>query len=150
MVAYSRILVGIDGSDTSARAAERAIEIAGSCGAELHMVCAVPVPAVNVAVGAAGANAIAQRLANEDGRAAGALRALQQRADECGVATVTHLVHGEPSQAIVATAADIDAGVIVVGNRGVDGAGHYLLGNVPEKVLLSAPCDVLIVHTTGS
>jgi nucleotide-binding universal stress UspA family protein len=149
MTAYARILVGIDGSGSASRAASQAIELAACCGAELHLVCVVPVPAVNVAVGAAGANAIAERVADDDGRAAEALRAVQQRAGEHEVATVTHLVHGEPATAIVATASEVGAGAIVVGNRGVDAAGHYLLGNVPEKVLLSAPCDVLIVRTVS-
>lgn len=150
MTQYARVLVGIDGTDTSARAAARAIELAAGCGAELHLVDVVPLPALNVPVGPAAAEAITRRVADDDRRASAALASTQQRAQAHGVATVVHLEHGDPAQAIVAAADQMAADVIVVGNRGVDGAGHYVVGNVPEKVLLSAPCDVLVVHTTSS
>jgi nucleotide-binding universal stress UspA family protein len=35
----------------------------------------------------------------------------------------------------------------VVGNRGLDPAGRYVLGSVPEAVLHATACDVLIVRT---
>jgi nucleotide-binding universal stress UspA family protein len=37
--------------------------------------------------------------------------------------------------------------MIVVGNKGMDSARRYLLGNVPNKVSHHAACSVLIVRT---
>ena len=39
------------------------------------------------------------------------------------------------------------AGLLVVGNRGLNTLAGRLLGSVPADVSRRAPCDVLIVHT---
>lgn len=145
---YGRVLVGVDGSDTAALAAERAIEVACRWQAELHIVDVVPVPAVAVPVGPAGADAITERLADNDRSAGKALEATRRRATDCGLESRSHLVHGEPARSILSTAEQVGADLIVVGNRGVDHAGRHVLGSVPEAVLLGARCDVLVVHTT--
>jgi nucleotide-binding universal stress UspA family protein len=148
MTSYARILVGVDGSGTASLAADRAIELAAACGAELHVVDVVVVPSVSAPIGAAGADVITDRVARADDSASEALEAARRRAEAAGVAAVTHLVHGEPAAAIVNTAASVGADVIVVGNRGVDASGHYVLGSIPEAVLHGARCDVLVAHTT--
>lgn len=144
---YTRVLVGVDGSATAARAGERAITLAAECAAELHVVDVVTTPSVGVAVGPAGADAITRRLAGEVERASEALRSTHQRAQAAGLDAVTHLAHGEPAAAIIATADAIGADVIVVGDRGIDASGRYVLGSVPETVLFGASCDVLVVRT---
>jgi nucleotide-binding universal stress UspA family protein len=148
MHSYDRVLVGVDGSGTAAFAAERAIDVACRWRSELHVVDVVPVPSVCVPVGPAGASAIVAKLEDGDRRAGAALEAARCRAAECGVESTVHLVHGEPARAILDTADRLAADLVVVGNRGADAAGHYVLGNVPEAVLLGARCDVLVVHTT--
>lgn len=145
---YRRVLVGVDGSGTASLAAERAIDVACRWRSELHVVDVVPVPSVTVPIGPAGAAAIAADLEDSDRRASAALEATRCRADDSGIESTVHLVHGEPARAIVDTADRVGADLIVVGNRGVDAAGHHVLGSVPEAVLLQAPCDVLVVHTT--
>jgi nucleotide-binding universal stress UspA family protein len=58
-----------------------------------------------------------------------------------------HVRTGEPATEIVAIAKQVDADVVVLGSRGMRGAGR-LLGSIPNKVSHRAPCDVLIVLTT--
>ncbi len=41
-----------------------------------------------------------------------------------------------------------EAGLIVVGNKGMTGAKRFLLGSVPNKVSHHAPCSVLIIRTS--
>lgn len=91
---------------------------------------------------------LSARLEDGDRQAGAALEATQNRAAEFGIESTAHLVHGDPARAIIDTADEVGADLIVVGNRGVDAAGHYVLSNVPEAVLLGAGCDVLVVHTT--
>lgn len=148
MHSYDRVLVGVDGSGTAVLAAERAIDVACRWRSDLHVVDVVPVPSVCVPVGPAGASAIVAKLEDDDRCAGAALGATRCRAAECGIESTVHLVHGEPARAIIDTADRVGADLIVVGNRGVDAAGHYVLGSVPEAVLLGARCDVLVVHTT--
>lgn len=147
-VGYRCVLVGVDGSTTALHAADRSIELTAQCGGRLHVVDVVPLPSVGAAVGPAGAAAITATIDAGDRAASEALRATTERAAAHGVETETHLVHGDPAAAIVATAAEVGADLIVVGNRGVDPAGRYVLGSVPQSVLYGAPCDVLVVHTT--
>ena len=52
---------------------------------------------------------------------------------------------GDPAEEIVATAADFDADLVVVGARGLGGMARALLGSVSQKVLHHARCPVLIV-----
>jgi len=56
-------------------------------------------------------------------------------------------VEGEPADAILATAAEQRADLIVIGNRGMGALSGHLLGSVPGDIAHRAPCDVLIVQT---
>jgi nucleotide-binding universal stress UspA family protein len=59
----------------------------------------------------------------------------------------THTSQDEPADALLSVASDVDAKLIVVGNRGMQGA-RRVLGSVPNKVAHHADCNVLIVATT--
>jgi nucleotide-binding universal stress UspA family protein len=56
---------------------------------------------------------------------------------------------GPPADVLLAVATDVNADLLVVGNRGMTGATRFLLGSVANTVSHHAPCDVLVVHTTG-
>ena len=56
---------------------------------------------------------------------------------------------GHPAREIVAAAASFDAGLVVVGARGLGGMKRLLLGSVSERVLHHARCPVLIVKGTS-
>ena len=45
-------------------------------------------------------------------------------------------------------AENLDAELIVVGNKGMTGITRFPLGSVASKVVHHAPCNVLIVRTT--
>ena len=61
--------------------------------------------------------------------------------------TFTHAFPGDPVDTILHIAAEIDADLIVVGNKGMRGAGR-VLGSVPNSIAHKAPCAVMIVSTT--
>ena len=61
--------------------------------------------------------------------------------------TRTHPVAGDPAEAIVGVARDVDADLIVVGNKGMQGPAR-VLGSVTNTISHHAPCSVLIVSTT--
>lgn len=56
-------------------------------------------------------------------------------------------MEGEPVDAILVTAAEQAADLIVVGNRGMGALSGHLLGSVPGDIAHRAPRDVLIVQT---
>jgi nucleotide-binding universal stress UspA family protein len=52
---------------------------------------------------------------------------------------------GRPKEAIVDTAEQWPADLIVMGSHGRHGVGRFLLGSVSLSVLSQAPCSVAIV-----
>ena len=76
------------------------------------------------------------------------LSSAQATARTKGLAAEVHAVEKDPADAIIAVAAEVGADVVVVGNKGMQGAKRFLLGSVPNKVAHNAPCTVVIVKTT--
>ena len=148
MGAYQTVLVGTDGSDSSYRAVDRAAEIARDSAARLVIVSAYT-PATPREV------ALAEDvLRDEAWEVAGStpaeetLRTAAERAGAKGVARIEReAVEGEPVKSLLAMVDKHQAGLLVVGNRGLNTLAGRLLGSVPADVSRRAPCDVLIVHT---
>jgi nucleotide-binding universal stress UspA family protein len=146
---FERILVGTDGSETAGEAVHQAAELARATGAKLDIVSAYePVPS--------------GRLREEGGEIPGdvaysigpkedvnvILEAASGAARESGLEVSTHAREGDPADAIIDLAEELDADVIVVGNKGMTGARRFLLGSVPNKISHHAPCSVYIARTT--
>ena len=58
----------------------------------------------------------------------------------------TKVVVGDPGDEIVRTAADENAGIIVIGTHGLTGWRRFIFGSVAEKVVRLAPCPVLTIQ----
>lgn len=54
---------------------------------------------------------------------------------------------GEPVEAILAVAKEIEAGLIVLGTHGRTGLPRLLMGSVAEQIVRKASCSVLTVKT---
>jgi len=118
---YERILVGTDGSPTAAKAVDRAAELAAAVKARLTI----------VSVGQ---------------QAQQVVEAEKQRLADTGLDIETTTAAGDPAAVLAEMAAGYD--LLVVGNKGMTGAGRFFLGSVPNKVSHHSPCSLLIVHTT--
>ena len=59
-----------------------------------------------------------------------------------------HVIPGDPGDAILMVAEEVNADLIVVGNKGMRGA-RRVLGSVPNKVAHGTETSILIVDTTG-
>jgi nucleotide-binding universal stress UspA family protein len=142
------IVVGTDGSERAERAVARAGQLAAALGVNVHVVSAYTSDtSAPLAAAAAGYGA---PVVSDDGyartRADQYADRAQQTLAELGVASETHVWHGEPADALVRIAAEQSAQMIVVGNRGMTGA-RRMLGSVPNRVSHHAGCDVVIVPT---
>ena len=135
------ILVGVDGSDSSRHAARRAADLAVRLGAELHVLTAADRATVEEFPDRPGAS---QMTSGELAEAIAAEVAEELRADIPSV--VSAPLQGKPAVALVDEAVRLEASLIVVGNRRVQGVGR-LLGSVAASVAAHAPCDVYIVKT---
>lgn len=123
---FSKILVGTDGSDTAKRAVARAVDLASDLEAELLVVTAY------------------------SGKQDQVRRVLDEAEKEHGSAVKlrTLMKEGHPADVLSDVAEEEGVDLIVVGNKGMTGAGRFILGSVPNRVSHHAPSNVLIVRTT--
>lgn len=155
MPVYRTIVVGTDGSTSAGKAVEVAGELARACGAAVHVVTAYPPvrSAVLASVGASGGGLgggfAAPAWLGDDERVAAeeVVRQAGERLAQAGVSATTVARLGEPADALLATAEEVGADLVVVGNRGMTGARRYLLGSVADRVAHHAHCSVHIAHT---
>ena len=122
---FERIIVGVDGSPTAAKAAARAVEVAQATGGGLTL----------LAIGTAK-------------KMQPALDAVAKVHASSGVKIDTRVVAGDPATKLVDVAESEGYDLLVVGNKGMTGASRFLGASVPNKVSHHARCALLIVHTT--
>ncbi len=125
---YGTIVVGFHKSDSAREAVRHAAGLASAVGADLHLVAAIP-----------------------DGSGADPARreaeaALESYQLASAKSVKTHTVTGDPAAAICRVAADVDADLVVVGNKGLQ-SSRRTLGSMAGAVSHNVPCAVLIAHT---
>ncbi len=147
---YRRILVAVDGSDTSGRALHEAIGLARDQRAGLRIVYAID--AVNVNAGAEFSTPPdMEAWWAEAGREI--LDQARKQAEEAGVGAETRLIEidklglGIPG-AIIEEAKTWPADLVVAGTHGRTGLGHLLMGSVAEGIVRGSPVPVLLVRRT--
>ena len=146
---YKRILVAVDGSETSIAALDEAIRLARVMGSTLlllHVCEEAPVMWEPEGMGVIPMQDINQAFA-EAGRAL--LKKGQERVAAQGLEAETKLVevYGGPiGEAISEAAQQGLADLIVVGTHGHRGFAHLLMGSVAEGVCRTASMPVLLVR----
>ena len=137
-----RIVVGTDLSARSTGAVKVAADLAESVGATLHLVTACPTQSVGMGP--------EMMVIPDHGELLDSTRAdLDSMAGDLrrsGLPVEVHVCTGEASDALCSVAETIEADLIVVGNRRMQGAAR-LLGSVPNRVAHKATCSVLIART---
>ena len=147
---YGTVVVGTDGSTTAQRAVRQASELAADHGARLVVVTAYE-PQGDALVDSSGAPKELQWMLTDRVQAEELARTGKEIAGEAGVKRVSvQAVAGSPADVLLEAAADHAADCIVVGSVGLTSAARFVLGSVASSVAHHAPCDVLVVHTTGS
>jgi nucleotide-binding universal stress UspA family protein len=148
-MAYTSIVVGTDGSPTAERAVRQAAELAAIDSARVVIVTAytpgdqhvsdqadeVPDDIRFTLTDRVQAEALAQR-GREIAKGLGVKK------------VVVQAIAGDPGAVLLEAATDFDAGLIVVGSKGLTRHAHFILGSVASSVSHHAPCDVLVAHTT--
>ncbi len=143
-----RILLAIDGSEEASTAARVATELAKSTGSELHVTFGMPtepeMPYPHLLAGERWDRSLEQ--AEQEAR-----KFVEKQAErigaEDGVTARAHLRLGHPDQEIVRLGEELDAGLIVMGSRGLGGVRRALMGSVSDSVVRHAHGSVLIVRS---
>lgn len=147
------VVVGIDYSETSDLALERALDLAAERPhAEVHVLHVLPAyqPGFTPEGAVAGVANRYPDLSEASTKLLGHVdRILAERAAQ-GRKTpervVTHLRLEVAANEVAQLAADLEADLVVVGTHGRRGVSRLLLGSVAEATVRLAPCPVLVVR----
>ena len=139
----TKILLATDGSRDAELALSTAVDLANSTNAELHVVTVSPgYPSYDVRN-----PAVVEQLRE---RAENILEDQTKKIEQAGGEVAQkHLRVSERYRAeqIVRVAQDIEAGLIVIGSRGLGGIRRALIGSVSDSVVRHAHCPVLVVRS---
>lgn len=138
MAQVRHIVVGVDGSANAAAALDWAITLARPHGARITAVHAL---------------GLLDRIADERVTTAGHRDEITDTfcqvwcaaLDGTGIAADRLVVDGPPADVILATAAEVGADLVVVGERGIGAGAAAELGSTSRRVLGSSPVPVLVV-----
>jgi nucleotide-binding universal stress UspA family protein len=146
---FGSIVVGTDGSETANEAVRQATELAKAVGSSIDLVSAYePVPSGRLREEAQQVPKDMEWMVNAREDVDATLAAAAEQVKEAGLEVQTFAREGDPADAILDVAEERNAGLIIVGNKGMTGAKRFLLGSVPNKVSHHAPCSVMIIRTT--
>jgi nucleotide-binding universal stress UspA family protein len=142
---YKRIAVATDGSDTAALAVDVAVDLAARYEAELLVVTAYqPRPGQERLEDKDRPEyASWEPSAHEDVEATFERASAQARTR--GIEPKPVAREGDAASVIVDLAGELQADLLVIGNKGMD---RRILGSVPNSVLHRAPCSVVLAKTT--
>lgn len=139
-----RIVCGFDGSESAVRAARMAAELAKKVDVPLTLAFAIEPIAPGFDVPGTAF------IDFPESYRSGALDLLAQQArelaKETGVVAQTEVRVGSAPEVVLATAADLDADLIVVGSRGRGTLTRLLLGSVADRIVHLSPVAVLVVR----
>lgn len=133
--AFQRVVVAVDGSAPSQRAAQVAFEIAQQCGASVDL-CYVIDP---------------HRVTPEtydDAKSLGTelLEAESMRASKLRVVAAQHIIEGSIAARLLHFAMTFQAEMIAIGTHGRTGVERMIFGSVAESLLRESPLPVLVVR----
>ncbi len=144
-VEFSNIVVATDGSKYSAAAASEAIGLAKRNGSVLTIVSVVP---SEIATPTDINFTVSQRELIAEKEMQGAeknAKMVKEAAQKEGVNARAFVMSGRPAEAIIQTAQEKKADLIVLGSHGRTGVEKLLMGSVAERVIVMSPCAVLVV-----
>ena len=153
----SKILVALDYLADTPQIFEEALTLAEKFQAELHIfhgvepqLNAIPeVSAMAVYGGLLNSEAVAVRekvFETNLTEVSAWLQALAQQASDRQITAEVSYKIGEPKVDICTTAKQIEADLIIVGRRGLQGISEMVLGSVSSYIVHHAPCSVMVVQ----
>jgi len=139
----STVAVGTDGSGTADVAVKHATEIARRFGAKLVLLSAFSRSDRSRA--SREKDIELQWASGSSARLRTILERSMAEVRRAGIECETRSDEGNPAEVLVRLAAECDADILVIGNKGMK---RRMLGSVPNTVTHTAECSVLVVKTT--
>ena len=138
----ARVVVGVDGSETSIEALRQAIAAARERGATVDAVVAWHFPGITMLPGPEDVPTPTKLEEQARAHLDSAVAAVGSAAE--GVEIRSHVVQGHPADVLMRAADGAD--LLVVGARGTGGFRGLLIGSVSNQVVHHATCPVLVAR----
>ncbi|TFG30874.1 universal stress protein [Candidatus Thorarchaeota archaeon] len=140
----NKILLTVDGSEGSSRAATVAIEVAEMTKSKLYILHVIPTPIVKqVALMSDGD--VDEILLKYSRKGQMLLEGVKAVAKESGIEVELILDKGSPSDRILAQVQALGVDLVVIGSHGASGGSHRGLGRSVERVTMNIDVPVLVV-----
>lgn len=141
-VRFSKIIVAVDGSESSLNAADFAISLAARDNAELTLLTVI-----HTALGLGHAGKPEEWHKNERMKAEELFRKIKKQGENRGIACKENIIetHMSVDGAVVNYAEEQNADLIVIGTSGMSELRKMLLGGVVTGVVRYSTCPVLVV-----
>ncbi len=147
IIDYKIILVGIDGSEESMRAADHALSIAKKFGSHLLAITVFDIPDIH------DLKFDSQRLSRYQleehvQKVKDALLEIKHKAEGKGVVIETELVDEplRPEKSILNYAKDKKVDLIIIGHGKQGNLKEFMLGNVALEIVKNADCNVMVIR----
>ncbi len=147
---FERVIIPVDGSESSIRAASKAIYLAKTMGADIFALYVLHLP-ISAYVGPPYSPVIytddieikelRKKMKNEGNQI---LDEIEKMALEEGIKIAKKIVEGSPDEEIIKISKKDD--LIVMGAKGISAIDRIFLGSVSEKVLHHAKSSVMIIR----
>jgi nucleotide-binding universal stress UspA family protein len=143
---FKTIAVATDGSETADRAVDMAFDLAERYRARLLVLSAyAPVNPARLEREKQDAPDEIQWEISPTEDVDATLEDVKERAGARGLNVTVFARQGEPATAICDLAAEHNADLLVIGNKGMQ---RRLFGSVPKRICQHAPCSVVLAKTT--
>lgn len=138
---FENILLAVDGSDHSLKAAELAGDLARLSGGKLRVVTVYEeVPSY------LGEPNLSQTIAKRTAKAEEILDKATKEIGEIPGDCESEILSGDPAETILRVVDIYNINLIIMGTRGQGGIKSLLLGSQSHKVVSTAPCPVMLVR----
>lgn len=142
---FRKVLVGLDGSETSWGAFRRALSLASEQNGELWVLSVEE----HLPRFAGTIDEVKDEAESQNTYFAQVQEEARRLAAQQGVALQGRIVPGRASERLLELAKEGAFDLIVVGHRGHASPWHHLLGSTADRVVDQAPCCVLVERPAG-
>ena len=139
---YKKILVTVDGSEPSTKAAQHAAEIASAMGASITLFH-VEVPFTVIETPSDLKDHIERETQQRGQRV---LKQAKEKLHKYNITVNIETASGHPANEICKKAKDDNYDLVVIGSRGLGEIKSFLMGSVSKQVVTHSDCPVLTVR----
>lgn len=140
----NKVMLAVDGSEGSARAATVAFEVAEMTKSKLYIIHVIPTPVAKQFALMSDSN-LEDVLHRYEAQGKKLLEGTKKAAEEYNLDIELLLEKGSPSERIIFRAKELGVDLVVIGSKGAAGSTRAGVGSSAERVVIGSESPVLVV-----